>query len=123
VIVDRRNIPMFPTLRPRGSGGETSSPGCDVVTCTYDHEERCRQITTLLTYSKVHPLSASAIAINLGTSDDEIRAPLESLLAAGWIIQSGDGPYAGSFALPLGRTVASGPGLSHALQREKGEPG
>jgi hypothetical protein len=94
-----------------------------VVTYNYDHEERCRQITTLLTYSKVGSLSASAIAINLGTSDDEIRAPLESLLETGRIIQSGDGPYAGSFALAPGRTGASGPGLDRAPQRERGEPG
>jgi predicted ArsR family transcriptional regulator len=94
-----------------------------VVTYNYDHEERCRQITTLLTYSKVGSLSASAIAINLGTSDDEIRAPLESLLETGRIIQSGDGRYTGPFALAPGRTGVTRPSLDHAPQRERGEPG
>lgn len=78
---------------------------------TYDYEpdERCRQITVLLAYPKVGPLSASAIATNLGTSEDEARTTLAALLRDGRIVQTGDGRLTVPSVLGQGRAGASEP--------------
>lgn len=90
------------------------------MTYDYDHDERCRQIIALLTYAGVGPLDASAIAINLGASEDEMREPLRTLLEAGRIVRSNDGRYSGLFSTMPERTDAPKPGLDHPLQRERG---
>jgi predicted transcriptional regulator len=74
----------------------------------YDEGERRRQITVLLAYPRVGPLSTAAIAINLGIPEHEIRLALESLLQAGQIEQTSDGRLTSPLARPQTETIRPG---------------
>jgi predicted ArsR family transcriptional regulator len=61
-----------------------------------DVDERRRQIERLLTFPKVGPLSAAAIAANLATGESEILAALKSLVQEGRIMHMEEGRFTGA---------------------------
>src|SRR5579863_9696214 len=69
-----------------------------------------RQIETLLTYPKVGPLSAAAIAINLGTLRPRIEPILAALVAEGVVEQIDHDLYIGQ-------------GIERAIERGIGRAG
>jgi transposase len=71
-------------------------------------DERRRQIEALLTYPKVGPLSAAAIAANLADSEIDVRAALASLLQEGKIVPVGGDRFAGTSSSSPGRTASGG---------------
>jgi predicted ArsR family transcriptional regulator len=87
----------------------------------YDPEERRQQIAVLLAYLKVGPLSAAAIAINLGTSAEDIQAALASLLRDGRIVQTGDGRLTSPSAADQERAGSSEPAGSRVTGGGTGE--
>lgn len=56
---------------------------------THDLDERCRQVETLLAYGKVGPLSAGAIAVNLGATESLVQDALEALLYQSRVVPVG----------------------------------
>jgi hypothetical protein len=50
-------------------------------------------IERLLAYPRVGPLSASAIAINLGTEQDQIQDVLDALVKEGRVVRTADARF------------------------------